>query len=71
MLKIHEETACKTSTVVPDNEDLLIAAFPFVRRCLAAARKAKLELEGAAQNYLNTAITFLEMMDHLALFFAG
>ena len=58
------------TTVEPDDEALLIGVFPFVRRCLEAVREAKREAEASkAQNYLNTALAFLEMLDHLALVF--
>ncbi len=61
------------TTVEPDTDDmdLLDSVFPFVKRCLVAVLEAK--SNGAdnsqSQSHLNTAICFLEMLQHLALVF--
>ena len=62
------------TTVLPDEGDkgILDEVFPFVKRCLAAVRERKLDddsMDSTAQSYLNTALCFLEMLEHLALVF--
>jgi hypothetical protein len=61
------------TTVEPDTEDgdLLDLVFPFVKRCLEAVLEAKNDgtEQSRSQSHLNTAVCFLELLQHLALVF--
>jgi hypothetical protein len=61
------------TTVEPETEDgdLLDSVFPFVKRCLAAVLEAKNDgtEQSKSQSHLNTAVCFLELLQHLALVF--